>query len=394
MKKLLLLPFFLLFFCCISFGQIWFEDFDGSNSTNPVILNEDCNDGEDYWGVVCLSGEGCGNEIDPNYTYIGTSGSFLGACDTDSAPCDGPPDGQSGDANFAYWSEINTSSCASPNVIYVCFDIAEDDKEIDPSDPPPASIHSWDKDLYVTFSVDMGNTGNYTAIGSFASQFDGASTTDFSAPQLDSDCNGVGDGNVGGNVEITDEFATFCFTLPGYAADVNLRIDTHGLNRDDEDVAIDNIGVYCESDPNNLPGPVYNDCCGSVDNKWASGGNLMFSDPPCDDGDCSTTDSYNSTTCECEHEVTGPGEPPSDNCWDDYIFIESSCSWENQGTEPVEPIAEDCWDDYVFIESSCTWVNQGIEPEEPTADNCWDDYVFIESSCSWVNQGSQDPIPD
>ncbi|WP_345006794.1 gliding motility-associated C-terminal domain-containing protein, partial [Snuella lapsa] len=82
-----------------------------------------------------------------------------------------------------------------------------------------------------------------------------------------------------------------------------------------------------------------------------------------------------------------PPVPPSDNCWDNYVFNDTTCQWDNTGTQPTEPTPVNCWDNYVFNDTTCQWDNTGTQPTEPTPVNCWDNYVFNDTTCQWENQG-------
>ena len=81
MKKNIL--FFLFILSSVNlFGQIWLENFDGSNVTNPISTSLQCNDngGVSYFGIMCGFGVGCGNEISMENTdsYTSLPDQFLG----------------------------------------------------------------------------------------------------------------------------------------------------------------------------------------------------------------------------------------------------------------------------------------------------------------------------
>ena len=221
-----------LFFCIPLSAQIFIEDFEGA-MPNVLFTNGPCNDGaEDYFGVVCLNGAGCGNEISSNISFTNTAGSFLGAQDTNE-----PIACNMSSFVAALINDIDVSSCSGGD-LYVCFQIAEDDA----SD----GLEDWDSNSKVALTYDLDNSGNFNEIIAFEST---SSSSENFPPSLDEDCDGVGDGNV----FITETFTTFCVFIHGTGNLLDLRFNIENLNDGDEDVAIDNIEVYCTNNVNALP---------------------------------------------------------------------------------------------------------------------------------------------
>jgi len=269
-----ILCFILLSFTLLAtnaYGQIWIDNFDGSN-TAAFTTNQTCNNvpgGGDlfYFGVVCNPGAGCGNEIDPSLVgyYNGASGSFLGALDTDNAGGCGVP---MFDAKFAEWTGISIASCTPDDILYLCFDVAEGDEN--------PGFESWDSPSFVNFSVsiDGGPSINLASIEDI-SGFQ-------SSPGFNLDCDNFGDASS----LITNFFTTYCFQIPGHGNTITTRIDIGGLNEDDEDIAIDNVGIYCTGDPSTLPGQLLLSC-GSCGIDGDCDGIPVTVD--CNDGDSSNT---------------------------------------------------------------------------------------------------------
>ncbi|GAA4801269.1 T9SS type B sorting domain-containing protein [Litoribaculum gwangyangense] len=102
---------------------------------------------------------------------------------------------------------------------------------------------------------------------------------------------------------------------------------------------------------------------------------------------------FNTTTCVWENLGTQPVQPTSVNCWDNYVFNTTTCAWENLGTQPVQPTSVNCWDNYVFNTATCVWENLGTQPVQPPLLNCWDNYVFNTTTCVWENLGTQPVQP-
>ncbi|MFK8009588.1 MAG: hypothetical protein AB8H03_24720, partial [Saprospiraceae bacterium] len=293
--------FILILFVVINvsgYGQLWIEDFDNSNTTNPISTSLPCNGsisgvaGSAYYGIVCEDGGGCSSEISAANTasYTSLMGNFLGARDTDNAngSC-------GGDDEFAEWIGINIASCNLPNKLYLCFDIAEGDE-----DP---GMGYWDKPSFVKFAVEIDN-GGLNRLGGIEQTNDPVtnnSTNKYAS--FDLDCNGgTNNGNANGDgvYFLTATFTNYCFQIPGFGSSLDIRIDIDGLNEYGEDVAIDNVGVYCEDDINNLPGILLVACgvCGA-DNDCDG---LIFSEE-CDDNDPNNT-ATNAGDFDCDGVAT------------------------------------------------------------------------------------------
>ena len=68
MKKINFLIILFSIVCANSFGQFWLENFDGSNTTNPPVIPNECNGVTGYYGIVCGFNVGCGNSCTPIFS--------------------------------------------------------------------------------------------------------------------------------------------------------------------------------------------------------------------------------------------------------------------------------------------------------------------------------------
>ena len=324
-------------------GQIWIEDFDGSNTTAPLTTSPTCNNmpgASDFFffGVVCVPGGGCGNEIDPFFTgsYANPSGSFLGGYDTDNeGGCGGPPN----DNEFAEWTGINVSSCAPDDILYLCVDVAEGDEL--------PGLDGWDGPSFTSFSVTLDGVGPIV-LAVLEDQ-----GTD-SNPSFDLNCDGSGDGTV----PLTNFFTSYCFEIPGHGTTLSTRIDIDGLNEDLEDIAIDNVAVYCTSDPNTLPGPVLLSC-GNCGIDFDCDGVPVTVD--CDDNNASIT-SLITNDADCD------GVPTSEDC-DDNDPTVTNTNVNDADCDGV-PTSEDCDDNDPL--NTNTNVNDADCDGVPTSEDCDD----------------------
>ena len=250
----------LLFFLMplVTNAQLWSEDFDGSNTTNPASWSSPslpCGDNNDYVGIVCTPGTGCPIEVspgaNPGFEYFGATGQFFGARDMDSTPCGS---GVSLDETLTF-SGIDISSSPVTTTLYVCFDVAES-RNNDPNGDGDFSDgaewgtsnmreDTWDGNsfLFVNASVDGSPFDRVTAVSNFAV---GGSTSD-RRPGIDINCNGQS--NDAGEPELTATFTSYCFELPTSGSSLDLNFNVGGLNGGGEDIAIDNIEIHSGSTP-------------------------------------------------------------------------------------------------------------------------------------------------
>ena len=105
--------------------------------------------------------------------------------------------------------------------------------------------------------------------------------------------------------------------------------------------------------------------------------------------DCWDNYVFNTTTCVWENTGSQPTQPPVVNCWDNWVFNPTTCIWDNTGTQPTQPLLVNCWDNYIFNTTTCVWENTGSQPTQPPVVNCWDNWVFNSTTCIWDNNGIQ-----
>lgn len=183
-------------------SQIFTEDFESGLGGYTTTVPE-CNSGSDYFTLTNDAG------IPANLT--GSTGNYFAAQDIDGCAGVGVPES-------IEWSGINIAGCSS---LSFSIDLAEDDD---------GSNDDWDNSDYVRifYSIDGGAEQNLIWIHNDGSTFN-------SAPFIDTDFNGVGDG-----AEITDAFTTFTQAIAGTGTTIDIRIEI-SLNAADEDIAFDNL---------------------------------------------------------------------------------------------------------------------------------------------------------
>ena len=104
--------------------------------------------------------------------------------------------------------------------------IAEDDD---------GTKEDWDKEDYLHIDYDIDNSGTFS--NGIWVENNGAPNN--SAPFIDTDYDGVGDGT-----EITDTFTQFTKNLSGSGSLLDIKITFGGLVSNDEDIAIDHIEIW------------------------------------------------------------------------------------------------------------------------------------------------------
>jgi Lamin Tail Domain len=90
----------------------------------------------------------------------------------------------------------------------------------------------WDASDYMHISYDIDNSGNFSNL--LWVENDG--TTYNTAPQIDTDFDGIGEG-----AEITSEFTEYTAPILGSGSTIDIKIEFNGLTSADEDIALDNI---------------------------------------------------------------------------------------------------------------------------------------------------------
>ena len=216
-------------------AQVWTEDFDGSNATNPPIFSHQCSDDRDYIDIVCQDGAGCANEINSAFTLNGATGQYFGVRDMDHSPC-----ASATLSETLSFSGIDISSCTG--VLHICFDVAESRNMGGAAGDEWSSSNNredtWDGSSNATIRarVDGAPFTTVTAI----EDFDGSDTR----PGIDVNCDGKSDD--AGEPELTDTFTKYCFELPTDGNSLDLEFEVNELNTGGEDLAIDNIEVHCD----------------------------------------------------------------------------------------------------------------------------------------------------
>ena len=194
------------------FKQINFEDFENTTTNYTTSITEFTDGSEDYFIRTD------GNDIDSGINFSKRIGErYFAAQDIDGEGA--------ASTQYLFFNDIRVSSFTT---VYISAQFAEDDD---------GSNEDWDDSdsVKVEYSFD-----DVTWVPFFAIENDGSPFN--SAPFVDTDLDGVGDGE-----EITDSFEIFRFsfsndamTNPTNSNSVSVRIAIN-LNSGDEDIAIDNI---------------------------------------------------------------------------------------------------------------------------------------------------------
>jgi len=263
-------------------AQIFSDDFGttgGGTSSTSVVLTNQCFDGNatDYFGVLLQS------EI--SEIYIGADGAFLAGQDMDASSCT--------DSNAAAsWSNINI---AGQTGLVLCLDIAEADD---------GTNQDWDEDSQVVIAVSVNGTAQ--TLGTITGQ--GAVNT---FPGFDCNSDGVGDG-----IEITNAFTTFCFSINATGSSMDINIAISALDAGDEDIAIDNVEVYSNSNPtstalnaacNGIAGCTDAAACNYNANATVNNSTCYNIGDTCDDGDATTINDVWTNCNTCTGTNTGAG---------------------------------------------------------------------------------------
>jgi hypothetical protein len=255
--------FILLLFLLVPFlldAQIWSENFDGSNTTNTPTFPAACAaDDDDYIGIVCSNSGTCANPIGAEFLFTGDDGAFFGVRDMGNAPCMGNLAGET-----LRFSAIDISSCGgSSSVLYVCFTAAESQNQGGVGNPEWSNSggreDTWDANsfLFVQSRIDGGAFSDVTAIQ--------ANANVDTRPGIDINCDG--DANDAGEPALSDAFTNYCFELPSFGASLDLNFTFGELNTSGEDLALDDIEVYCsDASGTSLPGTVLAACTPFVNN--------------------------------------------------------------------------------------------------------------------------------
>jgi len=187
---------------------VWIVDFEAAGGYTTSVA--ECTDGVgDYFTRT--------NGSDISATFTGVNGSFyFAAADLDAPGCPA--------AALPVTLTIDDKDISGFTSLSLKVFLAEDDA----SD----AAEDWDAGDYVHIAYDIDNSGTFTE----AIWLEGTSTFN-TAPQIDTDFDGVGDGTI-----ITDNFVEFTKTIAATGSLIDVKI-TFLLEAGDEDIAIDNIRI-------------------------------------------------------------------------------------------------------------------------------------------------------
>lgn len=198
------------------------EDFEDSSVNYTTSIPEFTDGSGDFW--IRTDGSDHGSFV----SYTGTDGNFYFAgMDLDGEGATLPLIQTFSGINIAGFENLQFSAL-----------VAEDDD---------GSNQDWDASdfVHIDYQIDGGGFQNLL-------WFENDGETFNTAPQVDTDFDGTGDGTV-----VTDTFETFAAGIAGTGSLLDLRI-TYQLDSGDEDIAFDNIlvtGDLISSQPNAVPEP-------------------------------------------------------------------------------------------------------------------------------------------
>lgn len=200
--------FILVFLFFVSFlgAQFWTLDFESAGGYTTSIV-EFTDGSEDFWIRTD------GSDHSSSVVYNGVIGSYYFAgMDIDSEGATLPV--------FIDIDDINISGQTNLEFrIYLAEDEAND------------AVEDWDEPDYVHIYYDIDNSGSFSNL--IWIENDGSTYN--SAPYIDTDFDGIGDGT-----EITDSFVQFTVSIPGTGSLLDIQIEFN-LDSGDEDIAIDHL---------------------------------------------------------------------------------------------------------------------------------------------------------
>jgi hypothetical protein len=197
-------------------GQVWTLDFETASGYTTSVTEFTDNSG-DYF--IRTDGS---NILGVYNTPQGSN--YFAAMDTDGEP-------PNADYLTLLADDIPISGFSNLNFKVL---IAEDDAGDGNQD--------WDDDTFLHISYDIDNSGTYTSL--IWIEAEGGTN---SAPRIDADFNGVGEGT-----EITDIFQEFSALIAGTGSVIDILVEFNYLDAGDEDIAIDNLRIE-ELSGNALP---------------------------------------------------------------------------------------------------------------------------------------------
>lgn len=204
MYKLFTLLF--LFACSTSLAQTYLsEDFEDATVTYTTSIPEFTDGGTDYF----LRTDG--TDISAGVSFVDSNGSFFAAQDIDG-------EGATLPVSLTF-DDIDISGSSS---LVFKINIAEDDD---------GSNQDWDDNDYLHITYDIDNSGTFQNL--LWIRNDGSTFN--SAPFIDTDFDGIGDGT-----EITNIFSQIEVPITGSGNTIDIKIEM-SLDSGEEDIAFDNI---------------------------------------------------------------------------------------------------------------------------------------------------------
>ncbi len=121
---------------------------------------------------------------------------------------------------------------------------------------------------------------------------------------------------------------------------------------------------------------------------------MAITPPSCDDSDCTTNDSYNTTTCECENVAITPPDCDDADCNTVDIYNTDTCECESNPVVPGSCDDNDCTTDDSYNTQTCECENVAITPPNCDDNDCTTTDSYNTSTCQCENVAITPPNCD
>jgi uncharacterized repeat protein (TIGR01451 family) len=116
--------------------------------------------------------------------------------------------------------------------------------------------------------------------------------------------------------------------------------------------------------------------------------------PSCDDNNCNTTDTYNTTTCQCDNTPIAPPSCDDNNCGTLDSYDTNTCQCVNTPIAPLNCDDNNCGTLDSYDTNTCQCVNTPIAPPSCDDNNCGTLDSYDTNTCQCVNTPIAPPSCD